>query len=122
VRAAADRDSEVPPLATPEASIVLDGEDVSSLRELGFRDGDILGPVDSGGVPDLYPEYLRRMRGSPGPEVQGEAAGLASGCGGEEDSSPSVTGAIAPARVVPTLRPESNSQPLLSNSTIQNKV
>jgi len=96
VRAAADRDSEVPPLATPEASIVLDGEDVSSLRELGFRDGDILGPVDSGGVPDLYPEYLRRMRGSPGPEVQGEAAGLASGCGGEEDSSPAVTGAIAP--------------------------
>ena len=103
VRAAADRDSEVPPLATPEASIVLDGEDVSSLRELGFRDGDILGPVDSGSVPDLYPEYMRRMRGSPGPEVQGEVADLASGCAGEEDSSPAVTGAVAPARVVPAV-------------------
>jgi len=90
-------------LASPEASIVIDGEDVTSLRELGFRDADIVGPVDSGGVSDLYPEYVRRVRGSPGPEVEGETAGLASGRGGEEDASPAVAGAIAPARVVPAV-------------------
>jgi len=90
-------------LASPEASIVIDGEDVTSLRELGFRDADIVGPVDSGGVSDLYPEFVRRMRGSPGPEVEGETAGLTAGRGGEEDASPEVAGSIAPTRVVPAV-------------------
>jgi len=90
-------------MASPEASIVIDGEDVTSLRELGFRDADIVGPVDSGGVSDLYPEFVRRMRGSPGPEVEGETAGLAAGRGGDEDSSSAVSGAIAPSRVVPAV-------------------
>ena len=103
VRPTPDRDSAVPPLASPEASLVIDGEDVTSLRELGFRDSDIVGPVDSGGVSDLYPEFMRRMRGSPGPEIEGETAGLAAGRGGDEDASSAVSGAIAPSRVVPAV-------------------